>query len=221
MHASRSGKAQVWAVFLLCLLALGCGTIPSVRPVGEGQRSIALSSGGPITKIYGKTMPIPYAVLRYRYGLDKDTDLHVGIHPTMSLLGNLGADVGMTKHLISQRRLRPFFSLEGSVYGFWHTKELASARAYPELSAFGGYEIRPEREAVYFGVQNMFQAARPYVVSVPVLGTELPFGSHFVLSLEGKWYAPLEQSDDRAVDYSLTPFARGALGLVLGGSYNF
>jgi hypothetical protein len=221
MRVSRVGKAQVCALFFFWLLAAGCGTIPSVRPVGEGERSVALSSGGPITEIYGATMPIPYAVLRYRYGLREDTDLHLGIHPTMSLLGNVGVDVGMTKHLLPQRHLRPSFSVEGSVYGFWHVKELASARVYPEMSVFGGYDIRPGREAVYFAVQNMFQAARPYVVSVPLLGTELPFGGHFVFNLEGKWYAPLEQSDDRAVDYSLTPFAHGALGLVLGGSYNF
>lgn len=208
-------------IVILCLGMMGCGTVPSVRPIGKGQKSVTLSSGGPVTRIYGVAMPIPYSVLRYRQGLSDDTDFHLGIHPSMSMLGNLGIDVGLTRHLTDQAGWKPSFSLEASIYGFYHANELSSIRVYPEVSTIGSFRSEGREQVLYFGVQNMIQSASPYLVFVPLVGAELPFGRRFVLDVETKWYAPSEESEDRAVEYSIKPFGHGALGFAIGGSYKF
>lgn len=195
--------------------------MPSIRPIGVGKKSITLSSGGPITEIYDITMPVPYSVLRYRQGLNEDTDLHIGIHPTMAILGNLGVDFGLTKQITEQSGWKPSFALGGSVYGFYHFNETSSIRAYPEISIIGSYNLGHRRKVLYFGAQNMIQFAQPYLVSAPFIGLELPFGNHFILNLETKWYGPTEESEDRVVDYNFKPLGYGALGFVWGASYKF
>jgi len=206
---------------ILCLGVAGCGTLPSVRPIGKGKESITLSTGGPVTVIYDITMPVPYAVLRYRRGLTEDRDFHAGIHPTMLLFGNLGIDAGLTKHVMHQAGWKPSLCLEGSIYGFYHAHEFSSIRAYPEFSVVGSYRRGGGGQILYFGIQNMMQLSRPYLVSAPLVGLELPFGSRFVLNSEAKWYGPVEQSDRRSVDYSYRPLGQGAIGFVFGGSYKF
>ena len=166
-------------------------------------------------------MPIPYAALRYRRGLTEDMDVHAGIHPNMVLLANLGVDLGLTKRLVSPNGWIPSVSAEGSIYGFYHFNDIQSVRVYPELSLIASYERMRPAQYLYFGVQNMFQGSRPYVVSVPLVGLETPLTPRFVLNAEGKWFAPMEGSDDRAVDYSYTPLDHGALGVVVGGTYKF
>lgn len=208
-------------VLFMCSFIFGCGTVPSVRPIGKGERAVTLSSGGPITKISGITMPIPYAVARYRQGVSEKMDVHVALHPTMLLLANLGIDIGVTRRLVQPSGWRPSVSLEGSIYGFYHHPELSSIRAYPELTVLSSYETGWRRQLLYFGVQNMFQASRPYIVSVPLVGFETPFFGRIVLNAEGKWYAPMEGSDDRAVDYTVRPLDHGALGMALGATYRF
>lgn len=208
-------------IVILCLLVPGCGTIPSVRPIGRGERALALSSGGPVTRIYGTRMSVPYSVLRYRQGLTEDTDCHVGVHPTMLVLGNLGMDIGLTKQVLEQSGGRPGLSLEGSIYGFYHFNELLSIRAYPEISLLGSYRLGNRRELFYFGVQNMVQLARPHLVFAPFMGLEISIGKRFAVNLEAKWYAPGEESEDRVVDYSIRPLGHGALGFACGLSYGF
>jgi hypothetical protein len=219
-NAGERGTKALLVVFT-CLSVVGCGTVPSVRPIGKDEGAVTLSSGGPITKIYGTTMPIPYAALRYRRGLSENTDMHVGVHPTMALLANIGIDVGLTKRLIRPNGWVPSVSVEGSLYGFYHFNDLSSVRVYPEMSLIGSYERMRQGQFLYFGVQSMFQGSTPYVVAVPLAGLETPLTKSFVLNLEGKWFAPVEGSDDRAVDYSYTPLDHGALGLVIGGTYRF
>lgn len=208
-------------VIILCLGIIGCGTVSSVRPIGEDKKSMTFSSGGPITTIYGIKMPILYTVLRYRHGLSENTDFHAGVHPTMLILGNLGTDIGLTKHIVHQSGWSPSLSFEGSIYGFYHFNELSTIRAYPEISVIGSYNLMNQAAILYFGVQNMFQFSRPYLVFVPLFGLEFPFKKRFALNLETKWYAPSEESEDRVVDYEIKPFSHGALGVVWGLSYKF
>jgi hypothetical protein len=208
-------------VIILCLWVIGCGSVSSVRPIGMEEKSVTLSSGGPVTEVFGITMPLPYSVLRYRQGLSDNTDLHIGIHPTMAILGNLGIDVGLTKQLMGQSGWRPAFVLGGSVYGFYHFNETSSIRAYPEISMVASYNLGSRREVIYFGAQNMIQFSEPYLISVLLVGSEIPFGNHFILDLETKWYAPVEESEKRVVDYSITPAGHGVIGFVFGLSYKF
>jgi len=162
---------------------------------------------------------MPYAVLRYRRGLNENTDFHFGIHPTMMMLGNIGMDMGLTKHIASQSGWMPALSLEASIYGFYHMPEFSSIRVYPALSLIGSYQLANRRHIVYFGTHSMMQFTSPYVVLAPLIGWEFSMGRKLVLNLETKWYAPTEESEKRVVDYTIRPFDYGALGFVWGLSY--
>ncbi len=220
-------KVMIHKSVACCLLAavlLGsfrCGTVASVQPIGKGQSSLAFSSGGPVTPVFDINMPATYSVLRYRRGLNESTDLHIGIHPTMLILGNLGIDVGVTRHIVPQSGIRPALSVGTSVYGFFHMSEFSSIRAYPEITAVGCYRLSERAHAFYFGTHTMIQFSRPYFIFAPLIGFEIPFGNRIVLNLETKWYAPHEESEDRVVDYTLRPLDYGALGFVWGISYKF
>jgi len=215
-------------IYILCavgalavlFLSTGCGTVASVRPLGKDNSSLSLTSAGPVAPVFGIDMPIPYAVLRYRRGLNDNTDFHCGLHATMLYLGNLGIDVGLTKHLFRQSGWRPALALEASAYYLYHLNELSTIRAFPEVSAFARYDLFSNRHALYLGSHALVQYNSPYVIIAPFLGFEFNIG-HFGLNLEGKWYAPTENTKYRVVDYQLKPFDHGAIGFAWGVSYRF
>jgi hypothetical protein len=216
-------KIRIFCVLgglIMVLLFTACGTVASVRPIGKGKSGLTLASAGPVAPLFGVDMPIPYAVLRYRRGLNDNTDIHCGIHATMLYLGNLGVDAGLTKHLLEHSSLYPALALEGSVYFLYHLNVLSTIRAFPELSVIGRYDLLADRHAVYFGSHALVQYNNPYIIIAPFIGFEFNF-SHFGLNLEGKWYAPTEDTEFRVVDYKLKPFDHGAVGFAWGFSYRF
>lgn len=220
MKIIRMGKIAAGCLLVIIFLSIiRCGTVASVQPIGKGKSTLAFSLAGPVAPVFDIEMPIPYTVLRYRRGLNENTDFHFGVHPTMMTLGNLSLDVGITKHIVPQSGSRPALSLEGSIYGFYHLNKISSIRIYPEITLIGSYRISERGHIIYFGVHNMIQLAQPYFVFVPLIGFEVPISNKFVINLETKWYAPNEESEDRVVDYSLTTFGYGAIGFAFGLSY--
>ena len=217
---TRSKIITGLACLFICVITAGvqCGTVASVRPIGKDRSSLTFCAGGPIAPVFDIQMPIPYSVLRYRRGLNESTDFHLGLHPTMMVLGNVALEVGITKLLINQNGWRPALAVEGSVYGFMHAFDLSTTRAYPEIGLVASYSLSGRGHLVYFGMQNIIQYDEPYWIFAPLLGVELPFG-RFNVNLEAKWYAPTERSDNRVVDYTLIPADKGAIGFVWGLSY--
>jgi len=217
----RKIKPPARLLILFCLGIVQCGTVASVQPLGKGNSAITFSSGGPVTTIFGMKMPIPYTVLRYRKGLNENTDFHFGIHPTLMIMGNMSLDIGITKHILSPSGFKPGLSAGTSIYGFYHMNKLSTARVFPELSVIGSYPLFNQDQWLYFGLQSMFQYIKPYAALVPLVGFEFHPGKRFMFNLETKWYAPTEESANRVVDYEIRPFDQGAVGFVWGISYRF
>lgn len=210
-----------YSILVLCIVLLQCGTVSSVKPLGAGNKSIVFSAGGPVAPVYDMNIPLPYSVLRYRFGLNDNTDIHIGVHPTMALFGNLGIDAGFTRHFMRSFGMRPGVSAGLAFYGFYDFGEVDHMRVYPELSIIFSYDIFHSRHVLYFGGQSMIQFVEPYVVPAVFGGGELSLGRSLAFNLETRWYAPTESGDDRVVDFKLTPFGQGALGFVLGFGYKF
>jgi hypothetical protein len=207
--------------FTLVLFFAGCGTVASVQPLGKGKKALALSSGGPVKELFGIKMPIPYSVLRYRYGLNDNTDIHFGLHPTMMVMGNLSLEAGVTRQVLAQHGIWPALSVEVSIYSFLHILEFSTVKAFPAFSIVASNAFTGARHLVYYGVQSMFQYTEPYAAIAPVIGFELPLGRRLLLDLEARWYAPNEESEMRVVDYEINPFDHGAIGFVWGLSFTF
>jgi hypothetical protein len=139
----------------------------------------------------------------------------------MALFGNLGIDAGLTKHFVRNHGLRPGISAGFGLYGFCHLAETSSARLYPELVLIATYDVSGRVTVLYLGFESMYQFTEPHFIPALVLGGEFALSSRFALELEARWYAPNQSGDDRAVDYTITPFKQGAMGVVIGFSYAF
>lgn len=214
-------KIVAYACLFNCLIVLACGTVASVKPMGTGNKALTFSVGGPVAPVYDINMPLPYSVLRYRQGLNANTDVHVGIHPTMGLFGNIGLDLGLTRHFMRNLGWRPGVSAGVSLYGFYDFEEFGNARLYPELTLIFTYDVSQRVPVIYFGFENMFQLTKPYLIPVCLAGSDFTLGNRLTLALEVRWYAPTESGDDRVVDYVITPVGQGALGFALGFTYSF
>ncbi len=226
-----SAKHAEKALLLLIILAgylwyaAGCGSITSVRPIGQGKQSLSFAVGGPFADYFGGSKPIPYGLIRYRRGLNDKTDLFASYHLTPAIFGVVGLDVGLAKQFAAQKGKRPAVSIGGGVnffmlaYDTSHAfkPDFSSFRAFPQLYIIGSYTIK--QHLVYFGADNMFQWTNPYLISVMVLGGEYRWSRLFRTTLEARWYAPWENSVFRAVHYTAPIQKHGDVGIILG--FNF
>lgn len=185
----------------------------------RGQSALAFAAGGPVARVSGLDIPLPYAVARYRYGVDDRLGVYAGGHLLMAAFGVFGFDGGISYCFSEQRGAVPSLSATAGLSGFF--EPAGDTRLFPaaELTASC---LLGDRFLSYFGFQSMYQlSASPYAVFAPLIGQEVRLGRRFSLGLEAKWYAPGQKTRPRNVDYRLPLGGTGALGFVLGANYHF
>jgi hypothetical protein len=207
--------AALPAVILLAVVR--CGTVTAVTPLHRGESSLSASVGGPVTKVAGTSIPLPYVVARYRYGLSNKASVYAGGHLLTAGFSVLGLDLGMSYHFLQQNGWIPAVGAAAGIAAF--IEPGGSSAIFPQLELVASYRLG-SRFTPYFGAQSMYQlAAKPYVVFAPLVGGQLRVGNNFSLGLEAKWYAPTETTEPRNVHYSLPLGNRGAVGFVLGANW--
>ena len=205
-------------ILLLLITIICCGTVATVRPLQKGKSSFTLSVGGPVGKVSGMDIPIPYTVFRYRYGLNDKLNIYAGSHLLLIALGDIGLDGGISYHLLKQSKLIPAVGVGLGVYAF--SKPGKDIRAFPELELTASY-LAGKRFLTYFGIQSMYQfKEKPNLVLAPFIGEEMLIGKNLSVGLELKWYAPFEVTKPRIIDYRIPISDHGALGFVLGFNYH-
>ncbi len=100
----------------LLLLAAGCGTTQSVRPLGAGRGALDFSVGGPIVSSIGA--PVPGLLAGYRYGLDDRSDVFGRLHLIPAAVGVLGLEAGGSRLLFAQRGSIPAVSASAEALFF-------------------------------------------------------------------------------------------------------
>jgi hypothetical protein len=205
------------AVFLL--VAVRCGTVTAVTPLHRGESAIAISVGGPVADVAGTNIPLPYAVARYRYGLNDQAGIYVGGHLLAAGFGLAGIDFGFSYHFLQQQGWVPTV---GAIAGITALIKPGGGEAlFPQLDLVASYRLG-DRFTAYFGSQSMYQFQyRPNVVLAPFVGGGFKVSDPFSLNLEAKWYAPTEKTHPRNVNYSLPIAEHGAVGFVLGANWLF
>jgi hypothetical protein len=205
------------SLLLTFFLLMGCGTVTTIRPIRKGESAFALSLGGPVTNVSGMNIPIPYTVIRYRYGLRDNLNLYGGSHLLLFALGDIGLDAGLSYYFLKQEKWIPEVGIGAGIYGF--SKPGKDSRAFPELELTGSY-IFGNRFLTYFGTQSIYQfKEKPYIVLSPFIGEEVRVSKKFSITLETKWYAPGEVTRPRVIDYKIPISNHGALGVVFGLNY--
>jgi hypothetical protein len=202
---------------LLVAAAVRCGTVTAVAPLHRGESVLSASLGGPVANVGGTTIPIPYAVARYRHGLSEQAGIYAGVHLLAAGFGIAGVDLGFSYHFLRQQGWVPTV---GAAAGVTALIQPGGGEAlFPQLDLVASYRLG-KRFTTYFGSQSMYQFdTRPNVVLAPLVGTECRISDPVSLNLEAKWYAPSEPTKPRNVDYSLPVSNRGAVGFVLGANW--
>jgi hypothetical protein len=204
---------------VVLMAAARCGTVTAVTPLRRGESALAASLGGPVANVGGMNIPIPYAVARYRYGLNDQAGLYAGGH--LLPLGRrvIGLDMGFSYHFLAQRGWIPTVGTSAGIVALIQAG--GSEALFPQLDLVASYRLG-NRFLAYFGSQSMYQfRSAPNVVLAPFVGGEWRAGDRFSLNLEAKWYAPTEPTEPRNVKYTLPIAGKGAVGFVLGANWTF
>jgi hypothetical protein len=202
------------------LLVSACGTVAAVRPLHKGQSSLGLSFGGPVARVAGLDIPMPYAVARYRYGLNDQAGVYAGAHLLVATMGVVGLEGGISYHFLNQKSWIP--TVGGSIGFVGLIRPGHPDQAFfPQLDLSASW-LFADKVLAYVGSQSMYQVSdKPYVVLAPFVGGQVDLGPKFSLGAEAKWYAPTEPTKPRNVDYKLGIAGKGAVGFVLGAGYKF
>jgi hypothetical protein len=208
------------ALLAAALLAAGCGTVSAVRPLRRDQSAVALSLGGPVTRVSGMDIPLPYAVLRYRYGASDRFGLYCGGHLTQAALGNIAFDGGFSYHFLKQDGLVPAAGGSAGIVALLKPGSGGETAVFPQVDLAASW-LAGNRFLTYCGLQTMYQFnASPNVALAPFVGEEVRVGRSFSLALEAKWFGAGEPTEPRTVDYRLPLFGSGAVGFVLGANWH-
>jgi hypothetical protein len=213
-------KTAILALVLLGLVA-GCGTVASVRALRQGQSSVAISAGGPVAEVSGMSIPVPYAVARYRYGASDRLGLYAGGHLLMASFGVIGIDAGGSYRIIRQSGAIPELNAGAGIAALIEAGDGNGQAVLPEANLAASW-LWKRRFLTYAGVQGMMQLS-PGVrgAFAPYVGQEVYIGRGFSANAEVKWYAPTEATKPRVVNFTLPVAGQGDLGAVLGVSYGF
>jgi len=212
------GRMASGLVLVFLLTMSGCGTVTAVRALHRGESAVAVSLGGPVANVAGMDIPMPYAVARYRYGFTDRAGLFGGAHLAMPAFGVVGLEAGFSYQLLDQRGVLPGLSASAGFTGL--LKPGGAEALFPGFDVAASWKLG-ENWLLYGGVQSMYQLnEKPNVVFAPLVGVERKFG-RWRVALESKWYAPTEVTHPRNVNYRLPIGGRGAVGFVVGVSYDF
>jgi hypothetical protein len=210
-------RAALPAVILLA--AARCGTVTAVTPLHRGESALSASLGGPVANVSGMSIPIPYAVARYRYGLTDRTGIYAGGHLLAAAFRVVGLDFGFSYHFLKQQGWIPTVGAIAGITAF--IQPGAGQALFPQLDLVASYRVN-DRFTTYVGSHSLYQLqSTSNIVLAPFVGTEWRISDRFSLNLEAKWYAPTEKTRPRNVNYSLPIGNHGAFGFVLGANWLF
>jgi hypothetical protein len=216
---NRKSVVMTALPMLILLTVVRCGTVTAVTPLHRGESALAVSLGGPVASIAGMNIPMPYAVARYRYGLNDHAGIYAGGHLLAAARGIVGLDFGFSYHFLAQKGWVPTVGTSAGLTAF--IQPGGDDALFPQLDLVASYRLG-KRFLTYFGSQSMYQfASAPTVVLAPFVGGRWQANDRFSLNLEAKWYAPTEHTHPRNVNYTLPIGNHGDVGFVLGANWSF
>lgn|GEM_PF-2687283 len=155
------------------------------------------------------SIPATLTSVGFRYGLQDRADVQLHYHPTASLLGVLGLDVGSSVWVVKGAKAVPDVTATIRLFGFTDFKTL---RPYLQLGAVASWRLF-HRFAPYLGVDWLGEG--PYLAVAA--GVQGKFG-RFTLQLEAKWFSVAQDVRSIVVEW-LSPKDIGTFGVQLGIGY--
>jgi hypothetical protein len=142
-------------VFPLVMLLSGCGAQLHNLPVGKGNTVLTGSVGGPLVKVYGQTLPVPYALVGVTHGLSNRVDLHGDLHLMAAMFKFAGFTPGIA--YFPPLRLGPLVpSVDADMLMF---SDFNQTRVFPEVTVAVATSSG-SRWSTYAGLHSTFQTTK-------------------------------------------------------------
>ncbi len=204
-------------VVLALFAGAGCGLTTQVRPTPKGEVRAEVGVGGPAALLGGAPVPLPLSAAGVAWGFGEASDLSAHVHLTTLLAASTpGFDVGGSWLAREQAGAVPALCLGWRAYVF--TDFHSGALGFADLSLAASWQAT-RRLRPYAAVALQLGSAQLTADWGISLGTQIALGRHG-LQVELRWFAPNNDVRGAAVEW-LSPFKRGAIGLVLGGQVAF
>jgi hypothetical protein len=214
------------------LLVIGCTSSRHVKTLEKGQTAVSGSIGGPLIKLFGTTLFIPFTTLEVGHGIREDITVFGGLHTTSLLFSTLQTDIGITKRWLKPDSLNRFIpgisttlvansmiNLKGEGFDF-----------FPELDINAYWNYRSNKShIIYAGVGNWFDLKSNRSHNEPQT-THWIFNPHighnwestnWNYNVEFKYIAPNFSNENIVVDYARVFGKKGAAGVYFGITRRF
>ena len=193
---------------LMLVLAAGCGTAHSVRPLGKGNTAVSLDLGGPPLG-ETKNAPLPMIDLGIQHGLDERSDVWAVLHILPMVLDRkptIGMDFGLSRYVLDQRGGRPGIGL-GVVASILANP--GGAYAHIDIPVSFSWMTFGERWLHYIGFHGTVFLTGYRILDLPPLawspfiGTEVRVGKNRGFGIGGEitWYQPYVRNTDAVLDW--------------------
>lgn len=216
-----------FGVILLLCVFFSCSPTRYIRPLEKKQMAANLSLGGPLIKYGNATIPVPFLVANYGYGIQSNLTGFASVNVTSALFGNLQMELGATKELLSPELHWVGFSVTPVANIIYRNKD--AFKFYPQVAFNIFYPYGKRKNYFYAGIDNWIELSskRAYDETqkhrwfiAPQLGHNFSLNK-WDIQLEAKVMAPNISNESLVVDYQ-TPFgSHGALGVFLGFTRKF
>ena len=193
-------------LFLFFLLLLQCTAHHYVEPLNKGQVRANTSLGGPIVKVFGARIPVPYLTSGVQYGYSDRLLVGGNLHLFPLAYKMAGADIGCHWFPIPAQGFRPIVGLGPRILLFSSLKSDVDShfKIYPGFSMTAAW---PFRNRSYFAGLDIFLTdsdyndEHPSSILSPFVGMRWSIGRSLFLLTEIKWQGANIESDKLAITY--------------------
>ena len=217
-----------FSVAFFCLAVFNsCSPIKYIKPLDKNQHAATVSFGGPLIEYGAGTIPIPFLVANYGYGIDSTLTGFASFNITSALFGNVQMEVGVTKQLLKQNKYMPGLTVTPVANIIYRNKD--AFKLYPQLALNAFWEYGKRKNYAYMGLDNWFELARKraydikqanHWMFVPSIGHSFT-GKKGNFNIEAKIIAPNLSNEGIVVDYVTPLKGRGAFGIFVGYTRKF
>ena len=210
-------------LYTVLLFIISCAPTRFQKPLEKGKTAIGLNAGGPLVKLGGATIPVPFSSVYAGFGLQDNLSLITGLHTTSLLFGNAQLDASLLTNLYTHEKKNFQVSGEAGVMNILDMNNNQAYRIYPKFTVTGSYEWkRNYLQRLYTGLEQWIDLYSQVGVLPEQHNYWLPAihigyaheGDRWNWGLEGKYSGFLLENEDVVVNYQ-TPFNTGNIGIYL------
>ncbi|MBN2009608.1 hypothetical protein JW960_09725 [candidate division KSB1 bacterium] len=194
-------------ILWICLF-IGCAAQTNLQPLGRGNLNGHASFGGPIIKVFGTRIPIPYLTTGGTYGLSRHTNITGNIHLFPLAYEIFGMDAGLAWFPVQHNGKIPTIGLQPTALLLASLKSDISDRfrIYPVIVTTAAWPIHTNQ--LFIGTDTTipltelnYDNEAASVILSPFIGYKWQLGEHYSFTTELKLHGANIRSNQLAVTY--------------------